>query len=268
MSIKTAVATGVVVTALVSGAAMAEYARPTFASREITINSQIELYTCQQGKVPWQPGEVARTQWRPLVDNPLGDYGYLQSSPSNPLSPPEVATRIVELTEAGDRGLDLDPAHAGWAWNSADHRCYMVGLEQWLAEGKSPYCDGGGEASSPFMPVLILGGASAAVLMLFFAGRLLLSAGGIGAGVRPQSEARAGSAAILSPWAAPSFWCGVLAVFMVTGPLSLVVGTIAFHDVTRNRRRGFDRALFGVVMGLLCTALLAGLLIECWPPNV
>ncbi len=279
MSVKSAVATGAVVITLVSATAMADSVRSNLASHEQTINSQIELYTVQHGKVPWPPGEVARTQWRPLVS--VGGCGvraceqcvfvdnrYLQTEPRNPLSPPEVATRIVELTEAGDRGLDLDPAHAGWAWNSTDHLFYGVGLEHWLAEREEAWRKARMKARWSFKPVLMLVGASIAVMVLFFAGRLLI--GQVAADVRWQSaccDDGDGGATVMSPWARASSWCGVLAVFMIPAPLSLVVGAIAWADVMQNDRRGLGRALFAVVMGAIFSLLLVVQVIDLWPPN-
>ncbi len=263
MSVKSAVATGVVAITLVSATTMADSERAGLASDEQTINSQIELYTVQHGKVPWPPGEVARTQWRPLVDN-----RYLQTEPRNPLSPPEVATRIVELTEAGDRGLDLDPAHAGWAWNSTDHLLYGVGLEHWLAEREEAWRKARMKARWSFKPVLTLVGACIAVMVLFFAGRLLI--GQVAVDVRWQSaccDDGDGGATVMSPWACASSWCGVLAVFMIPAPLSLVVGAIAWADVMQNDRRGLGRALFAVVMGAIFSLLLVVQVIDLWPPN-
>jgi hypothetical protein len=262
MSVKSAVATGAVVTTLVAATATAESVRLNLDCQQQTINSQVEAYTVWHGTAPWSPGEVARTQWRPLIDN-----GYLQSEPINNLSPREVATRIVELTEAGDRGLDLDPARAGWAWNSTDRVCYAVGLEQWKAELEEAAWAAREKRKWSFKPFLTLAGASVAVTVLFFASRLLLSNRETGASTRWQNGAGEDAMTIPSSWAAVSFWCGVLAVFKVTAPLALVVGTIAFRDVTRTRRRGLDRALFGVVMGAIFSAFLAGRLIELWPPN-
>ena len=44
----------------------------TLLSQQQTVNAQIELYYVQQGRLPWSPGEVAGTQWRPLVEMPRG----------------------------------------------------------------------------------------------------------------------------------------------------------------------------------------------------
>ena len=127
----------------------------TLLSQQQTVNAQIELYYVQQGRLPWPPGEVAGTQWRPLVEE-----GYLHAAPRNELSPPPVATRIVELTKVGDRGLDIDLAEAGWVWNSTDCVLYPVGLDAWLARQET--------ARRSFTPVLFLVGASAGILVLFF----------------------------------------------------------------------------------------------------
>jgi hypothetical protein len=91
---------------------------------EHTVRSQIELYYWQQHKqFPWEPGRVAEVQWHELLGR-----GYLHTAPRNTYSAAEVATKIVELTRPGASGYELDPLEAGWAWNSADHIFYAVGL--------------------------------------------------------------------------------------------------------------------------------------------
>ncbi len=89
-----------------------------------TVRQQIWLYHSEHARFPWSTGEVARTQWRVLIEG-----GYLTAEGRNPLSPPKVATRIVEVTGAGDQGLCISPATAGWVWNSTDHEFYAAGLE-------------------------------------------------------------------------------------------------------------------------------------------
>ncbi len=89
-----------------------------------TVRQQIWLYHSEHARFPWSTGEVARTQWRVLIED-----GYLRAELWNPLSPPSVATRIVEVTGGGDQGLSITPATAGWVWNSTDHEFYAAGLE-------------------------------------------------------------------------------------------------------------------------------------------
>ena len=108
-------------------ASASEAAGPNIDSIVQTVRSQIELYRVQHDdELPWAPGKVAQKQWAPLVDE-----NYLQGAPRNPLSPPSAATRIIELTEPGDTGRNVDPSTAGWAWNSTDHSFYPIGRENW-----------------------------------------------------------------------------------------------------------------------------------------
>ncbi len=108
-------------------ASASEPAGPNIDSIVQTVRSQIELYRVQHDdELPWAPGEVAQKQWAPLVEE-----NYLQGAPRNPLSPPDAATRIIELTERGDRGRTIDPSTAGWVWNSTDHNFYSIGKEDW-----------------------------------------------------------------------------------------------------------------------------------------
>ncbi len=108
-------------------ASASEAAGPNIDSIVQTVRSQIELYRVQHDdELPWAPGEVAQKQWTPLVDE-----DYLQAAPRNPCVSEEVATTIVELTEPGDIGANIDRATAGWAWNSTDEMLYAIGVEEW-----------------------------------------------------------------------------------------------------------------------------------------
>ncbi len=110
---------------LVAAKASADTFRLGILSTEQTIRSQIELYRVQHyGELPWAPGEVAQKQWAPLVDE---DYLQLRGTP-NPHVSEQVATTIVELTEPGDIGANIDRATAGWAWNSTDEMLYAIGV--------------------------------------------------------------------------------------------------------------------------------------------
>ena len=99
---------------LVAAKASADSGGFHILSVQQTIRSQIELYRVQHDdELPWAPGEVAQKQWAPMVDE-----NYLQAAPRNLHVSEEVATTIVELTEPGDIGANIDRATAGWAWNS------------------------------------------------------------------------------------------------------------------------------------------------------
>ena len=69
---------------------------------------------------------MAQKQWAPMVDE-----NYLQAAPHNLHVSEEVARTIVELTEPGDIGANIDRATAGWAWNSTDEMLYSIGVEEW-----------------------------------------------------------------------------------------------------------------------------------------
>ena len=112
---------------LVAAKASADSFQLAILSSEQTNRSMIELYQVQHDdELPWAPGEVAQKQWTPLVDE-----DYLQAAPRNPCVSEEVATTIVELTEPGDIGANIDRATAGWAWNSTDEMLYSIGVEEW-----------------------------------------------------------------------------------------------------------------------------------------
>ncbi len=115
---------------LVAANASADSFQLSTLAQEQTIRSQIELYQVQHyDELPWAPGEVAQKQWAPLVDE-----DYLQTAPRNFHVSEEVATTIIELTEPGDIGANIDRATAGWAWNSTDEMLYSICVEEWLAQ--------------------------------------------------------------------------------------------------------------------------------------
>lgn len=57
------------------------------------------------------------------------DWSGLAGPPANPLSPPDVATRIIEVTTTGARWDAVDPSRAGWIWNSADGILWASGFD-------------------------------------------------------------------------------------------------------------------------------------------
>jgi hypothetical protein len=97
---------------------------PYLDSRLELMRAQIALYRLYESDHLWEPGEVAREQWRPLVR-----AGYVSSAPRNPMSPDDRCTSIVEITEAGARGRSVDPDAAGWVWNSTDRKLYAAGYD-------------------------------------------------------------------------------------------------------------------------------------------
>ena len=138
---------------------------------EQVARSLIAVYYWKHKRYPWSPGEVAETQWRVLgpFRAPKGARVPMETVPINPLSPPEVASLIVEVTDAGDHGTDIDATRAGWVWNSTDNDIWPTDpkgdLEAWkratdrsLADYFNP---------TPFQ--MIVGGVIVLVAMLFLA---------------------------------------------------------------------------------------------------
>jgi hypothetical protein len=89
------------------------------------LRAQISLYQLYESDDLWRPGEVADEQWDPLIR-----AGYVSVAPQNPMSPPQLSTTIVEVADTGVSGSAIDPASAGWVWNSADDRLYAAGYDQ------------------------------------------------------------------------------------------------------------------------------------------
>lgn len=61
-----------------------------------------------------------------------------------------------------------------------------------------------------------------------------------------------------SGWAVAAGYLGLFAVTGVLAPFAIVAGILALRDLKRNpKKRGKGRAIFGIVMGILGTALAA-----------
>ncbi len=65
--------------------------------------------------------DILARQWDALKNRP---------PIANPLSPDGIAKRIVEVTQPGVRGTAVDPAAAGWVWNSTDGQIYLAGYDE------------------------------------------------------------------------------------------------------------------------------------------
>ena len=60
-----------------------------------------------------------------------------------------------------------------------------------------------------------------------------------------------------SLWAIAAGYAGLFAVLLIPAPVALILGIIALFDIKRHPdKHGLGRAIFGVVMGLLCTVAL------------
>jgi hypothetical protein len=61
-----------------------------------------------------------------------------------------------------------------------------------------------------------------------------------------------------SGWAIAAGYAGLFAVLAFPAPIALILGIIAIRDIKRHpKRHGMGRAIFGLVMGILGTLLLA-----------
>jgi uncharacterized membrane protein YhaH (DUF805 family) len=61
-----------------------------------------------------------------------------------------------------------------------------------------------------------------------------------------------------SGWAVAAGYLGLFSVLMVPAPLALICGAMALRDIAKNpEKMGKPRAIFGIIMGILGTGLLA-----------
>jgi hypothetical protein len=59
-------------------------------------------------------------------------------------------------------------------------------------------------------------------------------------------------------WAIAAGYFGLFAVLVFPAPIALILGIVAIYDIKRHPdRHGMGRAVFGLVMGILFTAMLA-----------
>ena len=63
-----------------------------------------------------------------------------------------------------------------------------------------------------------------------------------------------------SPWAIIAGYLGLLSPLIIFAPFALIVSIIAMRDIKRNKSHGMGRAVFGLIMGGLCT-IAAGVMI-------
>jgi hypothetical protein len=56
-----------------------------------------------------------------------------------------------------------------------------------------------------------------------------------------------------SPWAIAAGYLGLLSPLMIFAPFALIVSMIAMRDIKRKNSHGMGRAVFGLIMGGLCT---------------
>ncbi len=68
-----------------------------------------------------------------------------------------------------------------------------------------------------------------------------------------------------SGWAIAAGYLGLFCLAVVPGPIALIVSLIAIVDLRKHRKKGgWGRAIFGLIMGLLSTAILLLFAIAWW----
>ena len=61
----------------------------------------------------------------------------------------------------------------------------------------------------------------------------------------------------LTGWAIASGYLGLISVLLIPAPFALLTGILAIRTIRRNpKRHGMGRAIFGIIMGTLFTAVL------------
>ncbi|MGV8083644.1 MAG: GYF domain-containing protein [Coriobacteriia bacterium] len=69
-----------------------------------------------------------------------------------------------------------------------------------------------------------------------------------------------------SGWAIASGYLGLLSVLLIPAPFAVITGILAIFDIRHNREKhGMGRAIFGMVMGVLCLAIALALFL--WLPD-
>lgn len=68
----------------------------------------------------------------------------------------------------------------------------------------------------------------------------------------------------VSPMAMISGYLGLFSVLLLPAPFAILTGILGMRDIKKNpNRSGKGRAIFGIVMGTLCTVGLFALIILC-----
>ena len=66
-----------------------------------------------------------------------------------------------------------------------------------------------------------------------------------------------------SLWAIAAGYVGLFSVLLVPAPLAILLGVVAIVDIRRHpKRHGMGRAIFAIVMGVLCTIVLAVVIVS------
>ncbi len=65
-----------------------------------------------------------------------------------------------------------------------------------------------------------------------------------------------------SLWAIAAGYVGLFSVLLLPAPLAIILGVVAIVDIRRHPdKHGMGRAIFAIVMGVLCTVLLAAVIV-------
>jgi hypothetical protein len=65
-----------------------------------------------------------------------------------------------------------------------------------------------------------------------------------------------------SIWAIAAGYAGLFSLLLVCAPISLILGIVAIYDLRKHpEKHGWGRAIFGLVMGLLCSLGVVAMLL-------
>lgn len=72
-----------------------------------------------------------------------------------------------------------------------------------------------------------------------------------------------------SGWAIAAGYVGLISVLLVPAPVAIILSIIAIRSINKSKatdhpKHGLGRAIFGLVMGILCTIALTVVVIEMW----
>ena len=72
-----------------------------------------------------------------------------------------------------------------------------------------------------------------------------------------------------SVWAIVSGYLGLISVLMIPAPFAIVTGIVAILEIRKNpKKHGMGRAIFGIVMGTICSAVgVIVLVVALMQPN-